>query len=380
MFNAQEIIKRCCDKLNLKRVVYNDKKIPTSIENIVIIPFFGDLRSSFVLSSVLLRRISEELKGSKYIILLSWPGHQALYPYVDEYWTIDDENALEKLRFQIDDFQNLSTYYTLLLKSLNEWFYEIFTTKDLLPYYNNGFTKEFFERFKHIKVSLPTINSSASLGVDFARHIASKDLKFFIYPAKNIYTWRMGKTEKLPTNKEFWVTFVKKMIDDGFYPVVYRDLFCHDISPDVPEGCLHVWDSDLSKVLSTIRATGFVIDFFSGISRLAICARTPFLCFDERSRYNNTKDYEIDDICGINLFKEYIFSFATIINSEDKSSWKFNLLDAVTSKLNKIFPAIDRDSYPSATECNKIIPYDVVRKNKNKKFGAKFIKINREEF
>ena len=142
MLTAQEVIKRCCEKLNIKRVVYNDKKIPTSVENIVIFPFFGDMRSSFILSSVLLRRIKEESKGSKYFILLSWPGQQALYPYVDEYWAIEDENVLEKLRFQIDGFQNFSSYYTLLLRSLNEWFYDMMTFKDLKIYRSEEHTSE----------------------------------------------------------------------------------------------------------------------------------------------------------------------------------------------------------------------------------------------
>jgi len=380
MFNVSEIIKRSCEKLNINRVVFNDKKVPTSIENVVVFPFFGDMRSSFILSSLILRRIKEESKGSKYFILLSWPGYESLYPYVDEYWTIEDESALEKLRSQVRGFENLSSYYTLLLRSLNEWFYEIMTHKDLTIYYDNGFKKDFFERFKHVKVSLPTINSSAFLGMDFARHIGNKDLKVFIYPSKEVNSWRMGKNEKMKVDKDFWIALTNTLIENKFYPVIYRDLFCHDISLDVNQDCLHMWDQDLSKILAAIRATGFVIDFFNGISRLAICARTPYLCFDERNRYNNTKEYEIDDLCGKSLPKEYIFSFATIINSQDKSNWKYSLLDSTIAKLNKIFPSVaDRDSWPSTAESNNIVPYDFVRKIKNKKFGARFIKINREE-
>lgn len=379
MFSVSEILKRSCDKLNLKRIVFNDKKIPTSIENVIIFPFFGDMRSSFILSSLLLRRIKEELKPSKYFILLSWPGYESLYPYVDEYWTIEDDGALDKLRFQIDGFQNNSSYYTLLLRSLNEWFYEILNINDLTQYYDNGFKKDFFERFNNIKVSFPTINSSASLGMDFARHIGNKDLKVFIYPSREINSWKMGRAEKIMTDKEFWVILTKRLISEGYYPVIYRDLFCHDISLDVHDDCLHIWEKDLSKVLAAIRSTGFVIDFFSGISRLAICARTPFLCFDERNRYNNTKEYEIDDLCAKDLLKDYIFSFPTIISGEDKNNWKNNLLDCCSAKLNKIFPILNRDLWPSTAESNKIVPYDFVRKNKNKKLGSRFIKINREE-
>ena len=137
MFNVVEILKKSCEKLGLKRVVFNNNKVPTSIENVVIFPFFGDVRSSFILSSLLLRRIKEEAKASKYFILLSWPGYESLYPYVDEYWTIEEESVLEKLRFNINGFNNLSSYHTLLLRSLNEYFYEIYNSTDLLDFYYN---------------------------------------------------------------------------------------------------------------------------------------------------------------------------------------------------------------------------------------------------
>jgi hypothetical protein len=379
VFNVNEILKKSCDKLGLKRIVFNNNKVPTSIENVVIFPFFGDMRSSFILSSLLLRRIKEEAKASKYFILLSWPGHESLYPYVDEYWTIEEDVALEKLRFQINNFSNNSSYYTLLIRSLNEYFYEIMTDKDLIEYYDKGITKEFFDKFKHVKVSLPTINSSSSLGIDFARHIAAKDLKVFIYPSIEINIWKMGRCEKVRSDREFWITLVKRLISEGHYPVIYRDLFCHDISADTHENCLHLWDKDLSKIMSAMRATGFVLDFFTGISRLAICSRTPFLMFDERNRFNALKEYEIDDLCAKDLPKDYIFSFPTIISGEDKNSWKNNLLDAVVSKLGKIIPLLNRDLWPSTAASNKIVPYDYVRKNKIKKFGSRFIKINREE-
>lgn len=378
MNSTIEILRRCCEKLNLKRVVFNDKKLPTSIDNIIIFPFFGDARSSFILSSLILRRIKEESKSSKYFILLSWPGNEALFPYVDEYWTMKDEFSLEKLRIGAEGFGNYCSYYTLLLRSLNEWFYEIFKHEDIQEYYENGINKNFFDRFRHIKVSLPTISSTASLGIDFAKHINEKELKVFIYPAREINTWRMGKNEKIKVNKEFYLDLINHLVKNNYYPIVYRDLFCYDTSIELNENCIHIWDQDMNKVLASIRSTGFVIDFFSGISRLAICARTPFLCFDERSRYNNTKEYEIDDLCGKGLPKDYIFSFATIISSQDKLSWK-SILDSTVAKLNKIFPTINRDSWPSTAGSNDIVPYDFVRKIKNKKFGTRFVKINREE-
>ncbi len=86
-----QILKNAADKTGFRRVRYSEKKIPTSISNVTVFLFLGDIRSSFILSSLLLRRFREESKGSRYFILCSWPGHEALYPYVDEYWEISED-------------------------------------------------------------------------------------------------------------------------------------------------------------------------------------------------------------------------------------------------------------------------------------------------
>lgn len=377
MFSPSDILKRSSDKLGFRRVVYKLSKIPTSIDNIVILPFFGDIRSSFILSSLLLRRIKEEAKSSKYFILISWPGYESLYPYVDEYWTIEDQSILEKLTSNTEGFSNVSSYYTLLVRGLNEWFYDVLTDKDFNEYYRDGITKEFFDKFKHIKVSLPNINSSSYLGVEFSRIISNKELKIFLYPSKIGYGWRNGKESKVKINKNFWINLSNYLIKEGYFPIIYRDLFCYDISIDINKDCVHIWDSDLSKVFASIRASGFVLDYFSGISNFALCCRTPFLCFDERSRFNGLKQYEIDDLCGKDILKEYIFSFSTILDSDD-NQWDQIFLESTVSKLNKIFPRLNKDNLPSTIESNKIVPYEIVRKIKNKKMGSRFIKIKKE--
>ena len=378
MFSTLEILKKCSDKLGLKRIVYNDKKVPTSMDNVVIFVFFGSNRNLFVLSSLLLRRIREETKASKYFIVLSWLGSECLFDFADEYWTISDQSLLEKISSGVDEFKNNSSSYFLIIRGLNEWFYEVMTVKDLEPYYNNGFKKEFFDKFKHIKVNLPNIPSSASLGMDFARTINSQELKLFIYPSKTIDVWKTGRMEKIKISKNFWVELINNLIKEKYFPVIYKDLFAYDVSGDFTKDCLHVWDADLQKVLSAMRSTGLVLDFFSGISNLAICARTPFVCFEERNSYNHRKQHEIDDLCAKDISREYIFTFGTIITIEDVNHWRNNLFNILNGKLNKIFPKLSRDNLPPATESNNIIPYSVVRANKSKKFGSRFIKIKKD--
>lgn len=378
MLDVQTILKKSAEKSGLKRVRYKERNLPTSIDNIVVFPFFGDNRSSFVLSSLLLRRIKEELKGSKYFIFISWPGHEGLYPYVDEYWQMEDESAIEKLKSSVLGFENNSSVFTLIIRNLNQYFYDVLTNKDLIPYYNNGLTKEFFERFKHAKVSLPSVPSSASLGAEHARVISQKENKVFIYPSKNIYSWRFNNLVSCKAPKEFWDECIEKLLNNKFFPIVYSDIFSYDMSSDFTNECLNLKDIELLKVFGAMRACGCTIDFFNGISRYSLCARTPFICFEERSKFNGLKDYEINDLCGKKVPKEYIFGFSTIIESGDRSTWNSNLIDHLIIKLNKMYEKLDRDSWPSSAESYEIVPYDSVRKIKNKKFGSRFIKIERD--
>jgi hypothetical protein len=378
MIDTQSLLKKSAEKSGLIRVRFKERNLPTSVENIVILPFFGDHRSSFVLSSLLLKRIKDELKASKYFILASWPGHEGLFPYVDEYWQVEDETSLDKLRTETSGFSNNSSVATLIHRALNQYFYDVMSDKDLLPFYNNGITKEFFERLKHVKTYLPAIPSSASLGVESARVLAQRESKVFIYPSRTIFSWRFGGLAKLSVPKEFWTDLIDRLLKNKFFPVVYNDIFSYDLSAEFTNDCLHLKDIDLMKCLGAMRATGCVVDMFSGISRYAIAARTPFVCFDERAKFNGLKDYELNDLCGHKVPKEYIFGFGAIIESGDRASWNSNLLDHLIVKLNKIYGKMDRDSWPSSAEFEEIVPYDSVRRIKNKKLGSRFIKVQRD--
>jgi hypothetical protein len=379
MIDTQNILKKAAEKCGASRVRYKDRNVPTSVEGVVVLPFFGDRRSSFVLSSLLLRRIKEEQKGSKYFVMLSWPGHEALYPYVDEYWQIEDESSLSKLMSGRDGFDNNSSFMALLNKSLNQYFYDVMAQNDISAYYRNGLTKEFMERFKHVKVSLPSIPSVASLGPDISKSITQRESKVFVSPCKEAFSWRSGSLHKFPVPVQFWKDVISKLSSSGFFPVIFSDGFSYDLSQEVGKDCLHLSGMDISKMMSAMRSCGCVLDFFGDISRISLCARTPFLCFEERSKYGSLKEYEINDLCGKGLQKEYIFGFSTILESGDRSSWSNNFLDHMVVRLNKIYQNMDREKWPSTAECNEIVPYDSVRKIKRKKFGSRFIRIERDK-
>lgn len=375
--DSQTVLKKAADKCGAVRLRYKERNVPTSSENISVFPFFGDRRSSFILSSLLLRRIRDEQKSSKYFVVLSWPGHEGLYPYADEYWQVEDESSLSKLRSGQDGFENSSSLFSLINKSLNQYFYDVVEISEISSFYSKGITKEFFERFKHVKVNLPSIPSSSSLGAETSRILSQHESKVFLFPCTEAFSWRNGAVKTFTVPIDFWKDTLSRLISEGFFPVVGYDHFSYDLSQELKSGCLHLPELDILKVMSAMRSSGCVLDVFSDVSRLALCARTPFLCFDERLKYNSLKEYEINDLCCKKLYKEYIFGFSTILESGDGSSWSSNILDHMMVRLKKMRDRMDRESWPSAAESYEIVPYDSVRKIKNKKFGSRFIKIER---
>lgn len=375
--DTQSVLKRAADKCGATRLRYRERNLPTSAEDVTILSFFGDRRSSFILSSILLRRIREELKRSRYFVLLSWPGDEGMYPYVDEYWQVEDESSLSRLRSGRSGFLNSSELSTLITRNLNQNFFDVMSGEDMGPYYSSGITRLFFEKFKHVKVSLPSVPSATSLGPEVARSLAQRESKVLLHPSREMFSWRHGAVHRVPVPIGFWAEAVHRLSSGGFHPVVLSDQFSYDISSEVKPECTHLKGLDAMKTMSAMRACGCVLDFFGDLSRLALMARTPFLCFDERARYNALKEYEINDLCGSGVPKDYIFGFSTIIESGDRSSWNSNILDQAIVRLGKMRESFDRERLPSSAESNEIVPYDSVRKIKNKKMGARFVKIER---
>ena len=169
---VNEYIKRAARMSGYKREYFLEKNMPTQPSNILAIPFYGDMRSTFVFSSLLLRSIKELMKD-KYIILCSWPGMRGLFPYVDEYWSIDDESMTKLLATDANNFYNATNIATDLTRSLVEVL-NVFTTKDLKAYYDNGFTKQYWEKIGKIQRYLPDIPSITKMTADFKTQMERK--------------------------------------------------------------------------------------------------------------------------------------------------------------------------------------------------------------
>ncbi|MFX7025283.1 hypothetical protein ABTI08_20470, partial [Acinetobacter baumannii] len=72
------------DKCGFVREQYAEADMPTSLSNVTVLPFFGDMRSQFLLTSLILPRYLTGQKDGRYFIMASYPGLAGLFPYADE--------------------------------------------------------------------------------------------------------------------------------------------------------------------------------------------------------------------------------------------------------------------------------------------------------
>lgn len=380
MNSVIDFLKRAAERNGFVRERFEESKIPTDHSNLVILPFFGDIRSLMVMSSLLLQRYRQEVKNSKYFILASWPGFQGLFPYVDEYWAINDEAHLNKFYEQSEGFRNKSDLTTIYTRNLNEFFREVIDPKEISQYYQDGITNKFFEKFTTTKRFLPFVPSSTVLGKDFNRDLSTKaGYKIFIHPSIFAKQWNVGKSKNVRAKKEFWVELVEKLLANNYVPVIWQNYLSYDISQEFVGRCIFIGETDIVRVLSAMRTTGCVLDVFNSLSRLAILARCPFIAIDERSRYNNLKEYETDDLCGSEISKGYIFTFSTIISDGNPYNWNQDIFQSILRKLDVFLPELNRDEWPSTGETTDVVPYKkFVRNNEQLKLGIKLLKITRD--
>jgi len=161
-------------------------------------------------------------------------------------------------------------------------------------------------------------------------------------------------------------------------PVLWKHPLAYDLSSEFTNECIHIVDKDIGRAMAAMRAVGCVLDVFTGVSRLAIAARCPFVSCDERSRYVAVKEYELDDLCSVNIPKQYIFSFSTIIEGGNPTVWNHGLFNNVIHRMNEFLPGLDRESWPPTSESTDIVPYETVRRRTTKRIGAKLLKIPKE--
>ncbi len=363
MPEVQDFLRRVIDRTHLTREKFVENNVPTNFASIRVVPFFGDERSEFVLATLLLHRLFKADK-SEYLILIGWPGHSGLFPYVDEYWSMDDDVALADLVRGIDGFNNrqLSSYEKILLR----YFDNVASMPELAhTYYNQGLTKDFFNEYRTIEYRLPAI---PSVSVSWAQRLGRYSGKLLaLHPTKYVHAWSKGRQVRMLIEEEFWVALVGKLIDNAYMPVLLNTYAGYDLSPHFSTSCIYCSERNIMSSLSVMRASDCVLDIFNGLSRYALIARCPFYVCDERQRYFNTREYELDDLCGQSIEKNYMFSFASLLRGDVNQ-----ITQGVINRLESFLPTLDKDNQPSASELSESLTYEQVRQREMLRIGNRF--------
>jgi hypothetical protein len=372
MIDVADYIKRAAHRTGYKREFYVEKNIPTQPSNVIVIPFYGDLKSTFLLSSFILKQYKEK-NADKYIILCSWPGMSGLFPYVDEYWSIEDESTTRTLATESNNFYNESNLSIELTRNLAEVL-NIVTCKDLKEYYFNGFTQKYLKEFGGIKRFFPEVPSSNKISTNFKLQMEQKvGPKIIVYPTMRVKSHHNGKTLSLPLLKDFWVSLIERLIENGFVPVVYQNWFTYDMSRDFVDRCIYLVPRDITDVLAAFRYADCVLDVHNNVSRLAIAARCPFLSVTERPIFIRDKDYEVDDLCCDGLPKRYIFSSSLFILSGTSEDWTISILNHIMAKLKEFVPALQGAILPSTNESYELVSHQKIRQRNARRMGAAFL-------
>lgn len=375
MIDVGDYVRRAAQRSGYRREYFLERNIPTQPSSVVAIPFYGDLRSSCILSSLVLRQYVES-NPDKYFIMCSWPGFQPLFPYVNEFWSIDDESITKSLAIEADNLYNNSRLATELTRGLAESL-NIVTSRDLKNFYDNGFTNKYIENFKQIKRYFPEIPSANSVSGFKTQFENRSGTKILVYPVSRMKSWQQGRSKTFPVPKEFWTTMIDRLCKNGYTPVVWQNFFTYDVSRDFAEKCIYFTSKSIADVMAVMRHIGCVLDVHNGVSRLATIARCPYVSATERHSYIKEKDYEVDDICGIGLPRKYLFSISSMLMSGSPADWEVSFIDNIMVALNDFLPQLVKAKLPSTNESYDIISDKQIRERKSRRIGAHFLKMSK---
>jgi hypothetical protein len=233
-------------------------------------------------------------------------------------------------------------------------------------------TTKYWKTFNEVKRFLPEVSSASRLDEGFLQEMKRKNgHKVMVVPVKQMRTWRNGRQRRFEVQKSFWHGLLERMIAEGVTPVVWQSVFTYDMSSEFAERCIYLVPKTIAQTLTAMRAVGCVLDVFSGVSRLALAARCPFVALDERERFVRQKDYEIDDLCSQKTPRQYVFSFAQMSLEGGSNSVLF---DNMMARLHRFLPELDRSSWDSTNESYETVSYDVVRRRRLNRMGVRFLR------
>lgn len=376
-FPISEFLSNTASRLNFKREKFVEKNIPTNFDQISVFFGLGDLRNTAAISTMILPRLRKEKKALRYFIVFGYPNFSCLYPYADEYWSFNNDDKFESIYYDSCGVDNSSSLKTIYLRHLNENFRDVIKQDDVSNIYDSCLKTPFWESNKNIRIILPQISSGL---ISFNEEIQKRfnDLgkrKILIFPSKKIQIYRKNKLVFHHVDISFWKNLIEKLLKLDIGVVCVKNNLTYDISEFFlnEKTIFNVVEQDLEKIMSLMRLTGCVLDFFSGIGRFAAIARVPYITIDERHRYFKFKEYEFEDVVGKNLPIERMFLFADLINPTNNLFE--NVAKNIINKIDKLINGLEKvKGLPSAPYLDYISNYENVRYYQTQKMGVNFIK------
>jgi len=376
-FPISEFLSNTAARLNFKREKFVEKNIPTNFDQISVFFGLGDLRNTAAISTMILPRLRKEKKALRYFIVFGYPNFSCLYPYADEYWSFNNDDKFESIYYDSCGVDNSSILKTIYLRHLNENFRDVIKQDDISNIYDSCLKTPFWENNKNIRIILPQVSSGL---ISFNEEIQKRfnDLgkrKILIFPSKKIQIYRKNKLVFHHVDINFWKNLIEKLLKLDIGVVCVKNNLTYDISEFFlnEKTIFNVVEQDLEKIMSLMRLTGCVLDFFSGIGRFAAIARVPYITIDERHRYFKFKEYEFEDIVGKNLPIERMFLFADLINPTNNLFE--NVAKNIINKIDKLINGLEKvKGLPSSPYLDYTSNYENVRYYQTQKMGVNFIK------
>jgi hypothetical protein len=349
----------------MSRIVRDRSRIPTDHARVTVLTAFGDLRHLAILSSFLLKRYREESKGSKYFVLVSYPGFEHLFPYVDEYWSPGSGGVYHRA----NGFGNDDPLLDGVRKSLTRDFFDEVGHADEVfsSLYANGFKETaFLSQYK--KFVRFTVRPNSTLPPVFVREMAGAGMKVFVFPCRHLRNFHRNRTTWEAVGREFWVNLLGSVREEGVVPVVLKHYLSHDLTEE--GGCVHLATDDWGVVASAMRLTGCVLDVFSDIGRMAALTGVPFLCVDERARFNYYKESELDDLTRPGLQRRYVYLFPGPV-------WGEGFRAVLRSSLSSFLSGLTRESVLDGWG-DLEVSYDGVRRRRVLDLGTNLLTVPKE--
>ena len=376
-FSLSDFLANTASKLNFRREKFIEKNIPSNFDQITVFFGLGDLRNTAAISSMILPRFRKEKKALRYFIVFGYPNFSCLYPYADEYWSFSNDEKLDQVYYNSNGLDNNSNLKTIYLRHLNENFRDVVKQEDFASIYDGCLKTNFWEANKNIRIILPQLSASY---VNFNEEIQKKfnelkKRKILIFPIKNMQIYRKNKLVFQPLEIGFWKNLIKMLLSLEISVVCIKNNLTYDLSEFFidEKDVFNFAENDLEKIMSLMRLTGCVLDFFSGIGRYAAIARVPYIVVDERYRYFKFKEYEFEDVVGNNLPIERLFLFADLINPTNNLFE--NVAKNIINKVDKVINGLEKiKGIPDAPYLDYISNYENVRYYQTQKLGVNFIK------